>query len=118
MVLTKTLEQAFLAVYLPVLMLIPDYFRLPIDGFPDPSFSQSAIFPLTIALGWRAFVKREWKYSPLDLALWAFVVWELVSDLYNIGYKDAQNMFFDTVSLAVIPYMAGKVLIEPKGLRA
>jgi hypothetical protein len=117
-VATKSLEAALIQVYLPVLMLIPDYFRLPIDGLPDPTFSQCAILPIGSVLFWKIFVKREWKSSPLDFTVIAFVVWQFISDFYNVGYKDAQNMFFDTATLAVMPYMAGKVLIEQTGFRA
>jgi hypothetical protein len=118
MVLNRSLEAAMFSVYLPVLMLIPDYFRMPIDGLPDPGFGQATILPIGIGLCWLAFVKREWRFSPLDFFVVAFVGWEFISDLYNIGYKEAQNSLFDALTLAMFPYMIGKALIEPAGLRA
>ena len=113
---SRSTEYAFVAIYLPVLMLIPDYFRAPINGLPDPSFSQCAILPIGIALCWRAW-HGGWKFTPMDVPVIAFVGWQFISDVYNVGYKDAQNMFFDSATLAVLPYMAGKALIEPAELR-
>jgi O-antigen ligase len=115
---SNSLEAALIGVYLPALLLIPDYFRMPIDGLPDPSFSECAILPIGIALCWKALFKRSWKFSPLDFALLAFVAWQFISDLHGVGFSDAQNMLFDLLLLAVFPYMAGKALIEPAGLRA
>src|SRR5208283_2518388 len=108
---------AFIAVYLPVLMLIPDYYRLPIDGLPDPTFSQSAILPIGVAVCWRAIVRREWKPSVLDVCVFSFVAWQFISDFHNVGYIDAQNLGFDMVTLAFLPYVGGKMLIESKGMR-
>jgi hypothetical protein len=55
--------------------------------------------------------------SALDFAVLAFVAWQVSSDLYNSGYKEAQNLLFDIVTLSIMPYMVGKSLIEPAGLR-
>jgi O-antigen ligase len=115
---TQSAKAAFFNVYLPVLLLIPDNFRLPIDGLPDPTFSQSAILPIGFAVGWRAIFKREWTFTFLDFCILAFVAWQFISDFHNVGYGDAQNLLFDMVTLAVLPYMCGKALIEPAGLRA
>ncbi len=113
----RSLEAAFFSVYLPVLMLIPDYFKYPIDGLPDPGFGQATVLPIGIGLCWLAFVRREWRFSPLDFFVVAFVAWEFISDLYNIGYKEAQNALFNALTLALFPYMLGKALIEPMALR-
>ena len=106
-----------MTVYLPVLLLIPDYFRLPIDGFPDPTFSQCAILPIGIAVLWKAVIRWEWNFSWLDFWILAYALWQFVSDFYNVGYRDAQNLFFDVVTLSLLPYICGKVLIESEGFR-
>ena len=113
-----SLAAALIGVYLPVLLLIPDYFRMPIDNFPDLGFGQATILPIGIGVAWMALFRREWRFSALDFFLFAFVAWQFISDLYNVGYQDAQNLLFDVVTLAVFPYMAGKALIEPAGMRA
>lgn len=118
MAATRSLAAAFINVYLPVILLVPDYFRMPIDGLPDPGFGHAVILPIGIVLCWIAVFRRQWRLSALDYCVGAFVAWQFISDFYNVGYKDAQNMFFDTATLCVFPYMAGKALIEPAGLRA
>ena len=109
-------EKAFLNVYLPVLLLLPDYYRMPIDGFPDPNFSQAAILPIGLFLAWRA-VQGRWSFSLLDFVVWGFCLWCVISDFHDEGFSDAQNMLFDIGTLALLPYMAGKALLEPAGLR-
>ena len=42
------LAGALLAVYLPLLLLIPDGFRAITPGLPDPNFSQAAIIPIVL----------------------------------------------------------------------
>ena len=115
--MTRSLEAALFSVYLPVLMLIPDYFRLPIDGFPDPGFGQTAILPIGIGICYVALFERRWRVSALDFFVLAFVAWQFISNDYNLGYKEAQNNLFDLLTLAIFPYMAGKALIEPAGRR-
>ena len=114
---TASLEVAFLNVYLPVLLLIPDNFRFPIDGLPDPTFGQSAILPIGIAVCWKAIFKKEWNWSILDACVGFFLVWQFISDFYNVGIIDAQNLGFDMLTLALLPYVCGKALIEPAGNR-
>lgn len=112
-----SLAAAFCQVYLPVLLILPDYYTLPIDGLPDPSFNQCAILPIGIVLCWRAFVKREWKISLLDFAIVLFLAWQIVSELYSVGFKNVPDIVFELGTLAVFPYMAGKTLIEQTGYR-
>ncbi len=113
----RSLEAALFSVYLPVLMLVPDYFRMPIDGLPDPGFGQATIFPIGVGICWLALFKTRWQFSALDFCLLAVVGWQFVADFMNMGYKPAQNDLFDTLTLALFPYMAGKVLIEQTGMR-
>jgi len=115
--LTRLLEAALFSVYLLVLMLIPDYFRMPIDGFPDPGFIQTTILPIGIGICYVAVFKRRWRISGLDFFVFAFIAWQFISDDYNLGYKEAQNELFDALTLAVFPYMAGKALLELPGMR-
>jgi hypothetical protein len=114
---SQSLESALIGVYLPVLMLIPDNFSLPIDGLPDPNFSQCAILPIGLAVCWKAVFRREWKFSVLDFFVFAYVAWQFISDFYNVGYGDAQNLSFDVVTLCLLPYVCGKALIEATGSR-
>jgi hypothetical protein len=106
-------EVAFLSVYLPVLLLLPDYFRCVLPGIPDPSFSQSAIFPIALAFFWRSGFR--WRLSGLDVLVFAFSAWAVGSEYVNNGYSEAQNLAFDMLTQSVIPYLIGKELFGLKG---
>ena len=111
-------EMAFLQVYLPVLLIFPDYYSLPIPSFPDPSMIQASILPLGGYLLWNAFLKKEWKFTATDLFVVAFLGWQVVCEVYNTGTEKMPDLVFDLITLAILPYMAAKMLIEPNGLRA
>jgi hypothetical protein len=109
-------ERAFLAVYLPVLLLLPDYYRWVLPGLPDPTFNQAAILPVA-ALALVRYGGR-WRWSATDFLVGAFALAIAYSEFLNIGYADAQNLMFDMAASVVLPYACGKLLIEPFGLRA
>ncbi|HWE53376.1 MAG TPA: O-antigen ligase family protein [Bryobacteraceae bacterium] len=114
----QSLAAAFLLVYLPVFLILPDYYSLPVPSVPDPTFLQTAIMPIGAGLLWSAFVKREWKFSILDFGVLAFLGWQVVCELYNSRQQEMPDLIFDLATLAVFPYMAGKTLVEQTGLRA
>lgn len=114
---TRSQQEAFLNVYLPILLLIPSYFSLPIDGLPDPTFSDCALLPIGLSLLWAAVFKGQWKFSAMDFAVLVYAGWTFIADFYVITYSNAQNGLFEMTMMAIFPYMAGKALIEPNGLR-
>ena len=106
---------AFVDVYIPVLLLLPEYYRFVIPVLPDPTFSQAAIIPVA-----GLFLTRDmksWKYSLMDFFVVAFALIIGVSEYTNAGYNEAQNLLFDMIGSFVLPYIAAKGLIEPKGMR-
>lgn len=114
--LTRSPQQAFLDVYLPVLILMSDYYRWMAPGLPDPSFSQSAILPIGIL-----FLVREaakWKLSIADVLVLGFAFCIGYSESLNAGYSEAQNLMFDMLSWVILPYILGKGMIAPHGLSA
>jgi O-antigen ligase len=106
-----------LGVYLPILLLIPDNFRYPIEGLPDPTFSQAALIPIGVAVCWRALAHRDWTFTSLDACVFAFICWQFISDFYNVGYVDAKNLFYDMVTMAFLPYVCGKALLRTTEVR-
>lgn len=113
---SRSPERAFVAVYLPTLLLIPEYYRFIAPGIPDPNFSQSAILAL-----FAVFVMRgrhqTWRWSVGDGLVIAYAVSVAWSQFLATGYSDAQNLAFDMIGFAVLPYAAAKAFIEPKGRR-
>ena len=59
----RSMSTALYWVYLPVLLLIPDNFRLPIDGLPDPTFSQAAILPIGFGVCCQAHLWHQFQSS-------------------------------------------------------
>ena len=112
-----SVEAAFLGVYLPVLMLVPDFFRYPIEGLPDPTLSQAAILPIGFAVCWKAIFQKKWTFTVLDGAVFTYLAWQLFSDFNTVGFIDAQNLMFEILTYSLFPYVCGKALIESSGMR-
>ena len=106
---------AFLNVYLPVMLLLPDYYRWVLPALPDPTFGEAAIVPLAVM-----FISRygkDWRFSFADFLVFGFVASMVYSEFINANFGDAQNLLFDLLGEFAFPYMLAKGLIEPRGLR-
>ena len=106
-------EVAFLWVYLPVLLLLPDSF---IWGWPPLNPHQYAILPIGLVLSWRA-IKGKWRGSWTDILVFGFLAWMLASDMHANGTTDIVNRLITPLTLAAFPYIVGKLVIEQEGLR-
>jgi hypothetical protein len=106
---------AFISVYLPVLLLLPEYYRWSIPGLPDPTFSQAAILPIALICLPKAL--GVWRWSLADFLILGFAGCVALSEYENSGYNEAQNLMFDMLASVVLPYIVAKALIEPNGLR-
>jgi len=106
---------AFLNVYLPVLLLCPDYYRYKmVAGLPEISFTQAAMLPVVAVMLIRGI---GWRWSLADFLVFGFVFWLGFSEYMNAGYKEAQNLMFEMVTSVLLPYVCAKSLVEPLGLR-
>jgi hypothetical protein len=108
-------EKAFLLVYIPVLLLLPEYYRWMAAGLPDPTFSEAAIIPIAIVFLLR--MGRRWTFTFTDLLVFGFAFCVAYAEFLSAGYSDAQNLMFDMLGKVLFPYMLAKGLIEPLGLR-
>lgn len=107
---------AFLNVYLPVLLLCPEYYHYKIvQGLPELSFAHAAILPIAAVMLVRGI---RWRWSPADFLVFGFAFCVGFSEFWNAGYKEAQNLMFDMATSMVLPYVVAKALIEPLNLRA
>ena len=113
-VVLRSPERAFLGVYLPVLMLIPDGYSW---GNPSLTLYEFAIIPLGIALCLQILHGPRWRWSITDLCVLGYLVWTVVSQFHANGRIGIFNHIVHLFTLNVFPYMAGKLLIEQKGLR-
>ena len=108
-------EKAFLCVYIPVLLTVPEYYRWTVPLLPKMTPSHSAIVAIMIVAAARN--KLRWRFSPTDLLVIGLVTCIAISEYTNAGYKEAQNLTFDMLAWLFFPYLAAKVFIEPLGLR-
>jgi len=101
---------AFVRVYLPVLLLLPDCYRAVTPGLPDPSFNQATIIPIFLAALW--LERARWRPSISDGLMLCFALTVAYSELSNTGYNDAQNLMFAMIASVVAPYMCARLLLH------
>jgi hypothetical protein len=106
---TRSVRSAFLNVYLPVLLLCPDYFRFELPVIHR--FSQAAAFGMVL------FLRPRLKLSLMDFVIGIYVITTSASELMNSTFSDSLSLLIDSISNIVLPYMFGKYLIEQSGLR-
>jgi hypothetical protein len=105
-------RNAFLKVVLPVLLVFPTNFYLQITHLPDLNFIDVTLIPLAL---WMFVVDLpHWRYTRMDLVVVLFI--------FSCGYSEfAIYHGWRTMALAVIegliPYMAGKVVLQDPGTR-
>jgi hypothetical protein len=102
-----------MSVYLPVLLLLPDSFTW---GWPPLSPHQYAIIPIGLVLIWYVVIGR-WKVSLIDVVTFGFIGWTVVADFHANGLIDIADRVMTPITIAILPYMAGKLLIEQTGMR-
>ena len=101
-------EVAFLNVYLPALLLLPNDCRMPFSG--QFNFSESAIIPIA---GFCLFkYARYWKWSFTDVLVLTYVSFVSISELLNTDFAIAQNLTIRMLVTTIAPYMVAKILID------
>ena len=97
-------ERAFLNVYLPVLLLVPEH-SWPISG--QFTFVDTAIVPIAIFLLFHP--KQKWKWSSVDFLVIAYVAMMVVAEGMNKGYKlGSQNLAIQESVSILLPYFAAR----------
>ena len=97
-------EYAFLDVYLPVLLLVPEHsWEMPGQfSFPD-----TAIIPIAVFLLLRSKQKGQW--CTIDFLVIAYTAITVIAEGMNKGYKlGAQNLALQEVVSIILPYFAAK----------
>ncbi len=113
--LTRGPHAAFLTVYMPTMLLLPEYYRWNAPGLPDPTFGQAAAVGTAIAFFARGM--PGFRFHPMDLLVYGFALAASISEFRASGYSDAQNLMFNMLTWTVFPYIFAKSLIEPAGYR-
>lgn len=110
-----SVEIAFIKVYLPSLLLLPGYYMCLLPGLPDPTFNQGTAMVVFAIFAMQGF--PGYRYSSMDLVIFAYAFVAAFSEYRASGYSDAQNLMFANLAGGFVPYILAKSLIEPKGLR-
>jgi len=126
-------RKALLNVYLPCLLLLPDYYLVRLKHLPALCASDCAVLPLGVAL--LATQMRRWRLAWMDLWVFLFALAVVLSqglgtemasgdwiDFFSEGlttshrlstnFADSIMMFFANILHILLPYMIGKLLIE------
>lgn len=106
---TKT---AFLSVYLPSLLLLPEVYSVRIPHFPPFSAAQFALIPLGIAALLR-FVKSS-SFRLMDALVPLFIISYYISEVLH--EPNVNNGYFFAITAFVsigLAYVTGRQLIEP-----
>jgi hypothetical protein len=128
-----TVRSAFLNVYIPVVLLLPQYFTLRFPHLPPLSFADAAILPLFLAICLKEL--RRWRFSWMDLLVVLFAFSAALSEGFSTvlangtwrrlfmangepvdaNLANGGLMLFGELTTVVVPYMLGKLLIEQGG---
>ena len=101
-------ERALLNVYLPVLLLLPEY-PWPISG--QFSFTDLAILPIAAFLLYRS--KLNWKWNSIDFVVIGYMVFTAIAEGMNKGYKEGtQNMLLQDLFRILLPYLVAKQMFR------
>lgn len=104
-------ERAFLSVFIPVLLLLPQIFYSGTIGFPSLNFSETCIIPIFIAFLF--FRASHWKFCLMDGLIIAFIACSFYSDLRTSDFGFARNKLATMLCDILAPYALAKQLIHP-----
>jgi hypothetical protein len=107
-------QKALINVYLPSLLLLPQYFYLRFPHLPPLTFADAAIIPLGVAM--LATEMRRWRWDWMDLWVLLYAASAALSEGLNTLVANGALQFIAEIMTIVLPYMAGKLLIEQTGV--
>jgi hypothetical protein len=112
LVLRGSIETAFLSVYLPCLLCLPDDYRLRIPHLPPTSAAEFALIPLGIVAVYRLI--RSGSFALMDfLVLFYSASIGLSEILHAAQLNDGIFSAIDAFFAIFLAYAAGRKLIEP-----
>jgi hypothetical protein len=107
-------QKALVNVYLPVVLLTPEYFSLRYPHLPPLTFADAAILPLGAAMLMTQM--HRWRWSWMDLWVAVFALSAALSEGLNTVAAGGGLQLFAEITTIVLPYMAGKLLIEQQAI--
>lgn len=133
----RSARHALVYVYLPVVLMLPGYYVLKLPHLPPVTFNDAVILPLGAAMV--ATEMRRWRLAWMDLWVFLFALSAALSEglstelayggwvrLFSadsaastiLGYNINNGVFefFAVLTTILLPYMAGKLLVENRTL--
>jgi hypothetical protein len=108
-------SDALLKVFLPTLLLVPvDYF---LTIRPIPPINMIIAVLLSLGIGMLIYDIRRWKVSRMDFWILLFFFTKGYTEYVTGQTSAALLSYFTVIVTGLIPYMAGKLLIEQNGIR-
>jgi hypothetical protein len=112
LVLRGRIETAFLSVYLPCLLLVPDEYRVRIPHLPPTSAAEFALIPLGV-LGLFRLI-RSGSFALMDILVILYTASVSLSEiLHSAVFNDGIFSAISAFITIVLAYAAGRELIEP-----
>jgi hypothetical protein len=111
-VIGKRLDKAFLWIYLPCLLMLPDYYVFRLPHLPQISVAQAVLLVIGLTALFRSLPR--WHFVRMDLWVVLFMVSIALSEV--LREKDPKDgIFLAIISFitVVLAYVVGRQLIEP-----
>lgn len=110
-----SVQNVFLNLYIPIFMMLPVYYYWKVEMLPPIDLSEAVLLPLGIGICLTQL--HRWRFSLMDLCVAIFILTTYLADALH-GHSTASTFdLFSSLCLALVPYMAGKLLIEHNGMR-
>ncbi len=107
--------RAFRNVVLPVLFFCPSIYFWKVTLLPPITFEDAALLPLGLAIVLR--YRHRWRWTWMDGVLVLALLAAGMGDRLKGESTGSTFEYFDALCMWVVPYMAGKVLIEQEDAR-
>lgn len=114
-VFTRGTRFALQSVVLPAMLLLPTYYFWTARPLPSINFLDAAFLGLGIGMAWLDLPR--WRFARSDAWMAIFLLSVGYADRAGGRITDSYFIWFNALVTALVPYMAGKLLMEHKNSR-
>lgn len=107
-------EKAFLDIYIPILILIPQIFTAKVLFLPELNTAEATIIPIFIVSLFSRF--GRWRFTFMDFLVASFIMAKATSEFVNWGYREGMNVIAIQLCEVWAPYSLTKLFILPRKL--